>query len=224
MQTTFLILPMQHLLMVCLHGHWSYLVQTISNIKDFLQPLEDVIHQFLFQHHLVTPCLPTERELYAFPVSLGGLGFINPCSVVHSCFHDSEQLTVPLVALIVAQYAIWTVDHDQIHQLKQSIRKNNYEHQRMVAATLQSQLYPFLNAVLTLPRNLGHLPGLLFCQYWNTTSTCTRVIFRLPCLCIMASHYLTPNVLASVELAQTSFLVDLTMVCPFGGFPMIRHN
>ena len=37
-----------------LFGHWSYFMRTIPNIKDFLPPLEDVIHQFfipaLFGH------------------------------------------------------------------------------------------------------------------------------------------------------------------------------
>ena len=111
------------------------------------------------------PCSPTERDLYALPVRLGGLALINPCSAAHSCFCDSERLTAPLVALIMAQYATQTVDHDHIHQLKQSIKKNNRKHQTMVADTLQSDLPPLLNAVLTLPRNLGHLPGLPFCQY-----------------------------------------------------------
>ena len=92
-------------------------------------------------------------------------GLINPCSVAHSCFCDSEQLTAPLVALIVAQCATQTVDRDRVHQLKQCIRKNNRGHQTVVADTLQSDLPPLLNAMLTLPRNLGHLSGLLLCQY-----------------------------------------------------------
>ena len=87
----------------------------------------------------------------------------------------------------------------------------------MVADTLQSDL---LNTVLTLPRNLGHLPGLLFCQYWNMAFTYTRVIFGMLCLYVIASHHLIHHVLTSVEP-----LSQLTMLwCPFGGFPTIRHN
>ena len=113
-----------------LSGRWSYLMWTIPDIKDFLQPLEDLIHQsFIPALFGCPPCLPTVRGLYAFPVYLGGLGLINPCSVTHSCFYDSERLTAPLVALIVAQCATQTVDCDHIHQLNQSIRKNNCEHQ-----------------------------------------------------------------------------------------------
>ena len=92
---------------------------TIPGIKDFLQPLEDVIHQsFIPELFGRPPCSPTERDLYALPVRLGGLGLINPCSAAHSCFCDSERLIAPLVVLIVAQYATQTVDRDHIHQLK----------------------------------------------------------------------------------------------------------
>ena len=59
---------------------------------------------------------------------MGGIGLINPYSSAHSCFCDSEKLTALLVVLIVAQCATQTVDHDHIHQLKQSNRKNNCEH------------------------------------------------------------------------------------------------
>ena len=91
---------------------------TIPDFKDFLQPLEDVIHQsFIPALFGFPPCLPTERDLYALPVCLG---LINPCSAVHSCFCDAERLTAPLVALIVAQCATQTVDRVHIHQLKQS--------------------------------------------------------------------------------------------------------
>ena len=77
-----------------LFGRWSYLIRTIPDIKDFLQPLEDVIHQSFIPALFGRPlCSPTERDLYALPVRLGGIGLINPCSAAHSCFCDSEWLT-----------------------------------------------------------------------------------------------------------------------------------
>ena len=107
-----------------LFSRWSYLMRTIPDITDFLQPLEDVIHQSfipaLFGH---PPCSSIERDLYALPVRLGGLGLMNPCSAASSAFHDSEKLTAPLVALIAAQCMTQTVDRDHVCHLKQSIRK-----------------------------------------------------------------------------------------------------
>ena len=119
----------------------------------------------------------------------------------------SEGKILFLVSSMGAQCATQTVDRDQIHQLKQSIRKNNHEHQTMVADTLQSDLSPLLNTVLTLPRNLGHLPGLLFRQYWNMAFTYTRAIFGVLYLYVIVSHHLIHHVLASVQpLSQLTML------------------
>ena len=100
---------------------------TSPDVKHSLYPLEDVIHQFLFQHCLVvlTACLLRETYIYFWFACMGSLGSINPCSAVHSCFHDSQQLTAPLVALIMAQCMTQIADHDYAHQLKQSIWKSN---------------------------------------------------------------------------------------------------
>ena len=105
------------------------------------------------------PCSSTERDLYALPVRLGGLGLVNPCFAASSSFHDSEKLTASLVALIAAQCMTQTVDWDQVHHLKQSIRKNNRDHQTLLGDTLCSQLSTLLNVVWTLPGILGHLLG-----------------------------------------------------------------
>jgi len=85
----------------------------------FLQPLKDMIHQLfipaLFGH---PPCSAMERDLYALPVRLGGLGLVNPCKAASSSFSVSERLTSPLVALITSQCATQTVDGEQVRELK----------------------------------------------------------------------------------------------------------
>ena len=169
-----------------LFSRWSYLVHTIPDVTDLLQTLEDVIHlSFISALFGRPPCSSIERDLYALPVCLGGLGLMNPCSAASSAFHDSEKLiiTAPLVALIAAQCMTQTIDRDHVHHLKQSIRKT------IVITRYYLQIHcivsspPLLNAVLTLPGNLGHPLGLLSCQYKNMAFICTRVIFRMLCSC-----------------------------------------
>ena len=135
-------------------------MRTIPDIQTFLQPLEDVIHQhFIPALFGRPPCSSVERDLFALPVRFGGLGLVNPCKVSQSNFHDSEQLTSPLVALIIAQCINQTADLDQVHQLKLAIRKTNRDHQAQLADTLMVSFPPLSNAVLTLLKNLGHPPG-----------------------------------------------------------------
>ena len=48
-----------------------------------------------------------------------------------------------------------TVDRDQVHHLKQSIRKNNRDHQTLLEDTLHSQLSPSLKRSMDLAREPG---------------------------------------------------------------------
>jgi len=70
---------------------WLYIMHTIPNIQDLLQPLEEVIHQLfipaLFSH---PPHSAVERDLYALLVRLGGLGLVNPCKVTSSSFRTAD--------------------------------------------------------------------------------------------------------------------------------------
>ena len=46
-----------------LFGHWSYIMRTIPDIQDLLQPLEDAIHQHLIPGPALfgqPPCSPVE--------------------------------------------------------------------------------------------------------------------------------------------------------------------
>ena len=139
-----------------------------------------------------------------------------PCSAASSSFHDS---TVPLVAMITAQYTTLTVDRDHVHHLKQSIRKNNRDHQTLLVDTLHSQLSPSLKRCADLAREPGPSSWLILsCQYTTMAFICTRVISE-------SFHYgITPLNTSKTCQCGTSFLVDHAMVCPFGGFPTIRHN
>ena len=194
-------------------------MRTIPDIKDFLQSLEDIIHQsFISALFGRPPCLPTERDLYVLPVRLGGLGLINPCSAAQSCFCDLEPLTAPLVALIVAQCATQSVDRDHIHQLKQSIRKNYREYQTMVADTLQSDLSSSLKCCVDLAKESGS-------SSWLTVLEHGFHLHKGDFRDALSLRYgITPSNTSSTCQCGTSFSVDHATVCPFGGFPTIRHN
>ena len=205
-----------------LFSHWSYLMRTIPDIADLLQPLEDVIHQsFIPALFGRPPCSSIERDLYALPVRLGGLGLMNPCSAASSAFHDSEKLTAPLVALIAAQCVTQTVDQDHVCHLKQSIRKNNRDHQTLLADTLHSQLSPSLKRCADLAREPGSSSWLTVLPIQEHGFHLHKGDFRDA---LFLRYGITPLNIYKTCQCGTSFSVDHAMVCPFGGFPTIRHN
>ena len=91
----------------------------------------------------------------------------------------------------------------------------------MVADTLQSDLSPSLKCCVNLAKESGSSSWLIVMpilehgfhlqkgDFWDALSLC---------------YGITPSNTSSTCQCGTPFLVDHTMVCPFGGFPMIKYN
>ena len=87
-----------------LRHEWTYLLRTLPDMEDLLEPLEcaiaDVLIPSITDHHCTTP---NERDLLAMPVRLGELGIINPSQDADLQYQASMKTTAPLVEKIVSQ-------------------------------------------------------------------------------------------------------------------------
>ena len=106
---------------------WNYIMRTIPNIDSLLQPLEDAIR------HVFLPALigrqsfsDEERELFALPARLGGLGITIPTKCARRQSSSSSKLSDPLVSLI----------HEGIHDYQEAAHNTE---QRQAKAALHSQ-------------------------------------------------------------------------------------
>ena len=128
-----------------LSSRWSYLMRTVPDIDDLLQPLENAIHQ-----HLIPaltgrpPCSSMVRDLLALPVRLGGLGIRDPSATSSESFHSSKQITAPLVALIISQESNQLADLDITSTIKKEVKKINRQRQDEQAKIVYNQLTPEL--------------------------------------------------------------------------------
>ena len=125
-----------------LTGSCSYLSQTICDISDLLQPLEDAIH------HQLIPVLTgragitdLERDLLALPTRLGGMGIPNPTKTCHEKFMSSEQISAPLTALIFQQEKVYptNVASEQV-SIKSKIKAQRQQARADEAARLRESL------------------------------------------------------------------------------------
>ena len=68
-----------------LHGLsscWSYMLRTVPDTDNLLQPLESAIHQYLIPALTgQPPGSSIKRDLLALPVRLGGLGLCDPSAI-----------------------------------------------------------------------------------------------------------------------------------------------
>ena len=87
-----------------LRHRWTYFLKTLPDIEDLLEPLErataDVLIPSITDHHCTTP---SERDPLALPVTLGGLGIINPSQDADLQYQAPMKTTAPLVKKIVSQ-------------------------------------------------------------------------------------------------------------------------
>ena len=159
-----------------------------------------------------------ERELFSLPISLGGLGICDPHQASRNFYEFSRKLSRPLVDLILQQCD--TLPHDvidsQYHLFENSLRLNIrirwIEHSQFFLALLT--IYVKLwNAV----RRRAHLHGCLLLRlhsmvlYFIRLTLCLRYGWSLPHL---PSHC----------VCGKAFTISHALSCPYGAFPIIRHN
>ena len=96
--------------------HWTYYLRTPPDIEELLEPLERAIGNVLMPAMTGHTCTPTERELLALPVRLGGLGLTNPCRNATE-YKAPIRVTRPPVKQIEAQ-ALNFPDDDDIPKMQ----------------------------------------------------------------------------------------------------------
>ena len=111
-----------------------------------------------------------------------------------------------------------TVEHDQVYQLKLNIRKKNQEQQSLAADSVYEQLSPSLQRCVDLVRESRS-------SLWLTVLPIEEHGFQVTSgmLCFYVMVWYSLNTTKACHCG-TSFSVDHAMVCPYGGFPIIRHN
>jgi hypothetical protein len=86
-----------------MQSRWVFVLRTVNDVSELMQPLEDAIRQKFLPALLGREVNNLERELFSLPAKHGGLGIANPCVQSDRQFTNSEELTKPLLALVMAQ-------------------------------------------------------------------------------------------------------------------------
>ena len=81
----------------------TYLMRTLRDIGNLLQPLERAISDVLIPSLIGRNCSAAERDLVAFPVRMGGLGLINPSKSADAEHLASIRVSASLVSKTEAQ-------------------------------------------------------------------------------------------------------------------------
>ena len=204
-----------------LMSKWTYIMRTTPEASSLLTPLEDILrHKFIPAITGRRSITDVERELFALPCRLGGLGIPNPTIVSDSYYNTSFEISAPLVQSIIEskyQYSS-DVELEQNH-IKYSMKKRKREQQNDDAMNLRPP--DTLKRAMELAKEKGSSSWLTALPLESHGFALHKSSFR-DALCLRYGWQ--PERLPTRCDCGDAFTVDHALNCPRGAFPTIRHN
>ena len=163
-----------------------------------------------------------ERRLFSLPAHLGGLNITDPSSFANEQFNASQQVTKPLVDLILSddQSYLYEVLAEQI-EVKCTIKARRRQLGLDAAHVIRESLTPPLRLAMDLAQEKGASSWLTALPLEEHGFTLHKSAFRDA----LALRYgWVPSHIPSHCVCGQSFSVQHALSCPRGGFPAIRHN
>ncbi len=160
--------------------------------------------------------------MFALPARLGGLNIANPVVTANKQYQDSQQVTKPLVDLILHHgngYPLATVTNQL--SAKKEIKKRRRKACEESAEQIRDALPPPLQRAMDLSREKGASNWLTALPLAEHQFTLNKQAFRDA----LALRYgWLPKQVPSNCPCGHSFSIQHVLSCPKGGYPSIRHN
>ena len=203
-----------------LRHRWTYFMRTLPDIEELLEPLEhafsDVLIPSLTEHN----CSPTERELLALPVRMGGLGLTNPSASARTEYLASVKVRAPLFSKVIAQ-SHETPDDADVRGLTYSVRREKDDDIKEKLEQLKTSLPRRTRTAVDLASEKGASSWLtaipLKDMNFNLSKRELRDALRL------RYDWAIPDS-PSVCVCGCDFSADHAMICQEGGLIIQRHN
>lgn len=202
---------------------WTYFQRTIPDSAELYQPMEDVIRNtFIPSLTGNLACSDTERNLFALPCRLGGLGIPNPVTTAQPAYEASASITQPLVQKILSGDML--LDESTVRLVEKNKKEKVAEkeiHLIRVAADVKKSLPDHLRRLTELNSEKGASCWLTTLPLLNMGFYLNKKAFR-DAIC-MRYGWKIEN-MASFCVCGTLNSIDHALTCPRGGFVIRRHN
>ncbi len=197
---------------------FNYVNRTIPNIKEELQPLENII-----RHHFIPAlcegrtCNDHERQLLSLPVKMGGLGIINVTEMCDLEFQQSIKVTQNLVRNIANQNEVIITSTET--SIPNTESKLSFNKRKLELLKLNSS--PMELRAIEIASAHG-------ASAWLSSLPVKSEEFSLTKREFFDAIYLRYNWemknLPSDCVCGSKFSVDHSLQCKVGGFIHMRHN
>ena len=203
-----------------LRHRWTYFMKTLPDIEELLEPLEHTISDVLIPSLTEHNCSPTERELLALPVRMGGLGLTNPSASAGAEYLASVKVSAPLVSKIIAQ-SHETPDDADVRELTYSVRREKDDDIKEKLEQFKTSLPRRTRRAVDLAREKGASSWLTAIPLKEMNFDLSKREFRDALR--LRYDWAIPDS-PSVCVCGCDFNADHAMICQRGGLIIQRHN
>ena len=203
-------------------SRWNFLLRTVPNIADLLQPLEDAITQSFIPALIGRQLDDEERRIFALPCRMGGMGISNPVTRAPIEFETSERITSTMAALIInqsTQYSTSTQQH--MRESRNVLKRERWQRQNDDLQNLNEVLTASQRRSLSLAGEKGASSWLTALPIENMGFTLHKRAFRDA---VFLRYGWTPPFLPTNCICGKAFSVEHALSCNRGAFPIHRHN
>ena len=210
-------------------SRWTYLSRTVSNIEDWMTPLEEALQREVLPSltgH--APPSPTMRALFSLPARLGELGIRNPSGMSAIHHRTSVQVTEPIVELILNQHHGDDGSQDRLQEALTdqrlaiaSAKKLKAEEEKQAHLAIRNQLSPPLLSAVDLAMDDGASSWLSAQPLQEHGFALHKGAFRDA---IALRYGWEPTNLPSHCACGEPFDSCHCLTCSKGGFTIARHN
>ena len=205
-----------------LASRWTFMARTVEGIGELFEPLEAAIRERFIPALMGQEMLgDAERQLFALPTRLGGLGLTNPTLTSTEHWQASRSITAPLVALIVQQTHSLGSACEEIIRKRSTIRLERRKQQRQAADHIRQILPATLQRCMELAQEKGASTWLEALPVKEHGFNLSRNEFR-DGLCMRYGW--KAERLPNTCCCGASFDTAHALSCPTGAIPTIRHN
>ena len=206
-----------------LTAKWTFIMRTIPDIEDEMQPLEDAIrYSFLPALTGRQAFSDTERDLLALPARHGGLGISNPTKCASSQFNASSRISEPLVTLIQQQCTSYPAQAQaEQREAKATVQSSNRQAVNEEADSVKAKLSKPQQTAMEQASEKGASAWLTTIPIADYGFSLHKQAFR-DALCVRYGWQ--PARLPSHCPCGEAFSVGHALSCSKGALPSIRHN
>ena len=207
-----------------IHGEqhrFSYFLRTIPRMANLLDPLDHTITEKFLPALFGSDSITTiERELYALPIRLGGLGIPVLQNIAEDEFLTSHQINAPLASIMILQGSDLP-DPSEVMEIRNQLKRQKLTFQQHTAEAVEQNLPTTTKRAMKQAQDKGASSWLSALPLEEQGFNLNKGEFRDA----LAIRYNTSlRSLPSKCPCGQRFDTDHALNCKRGGFVIMRHN